>query len=152
MRLTQDQVRALEWELSNFLKDGRCFSVLAADTAGRALAIAGEPPVHPNQIAGIVSAVFTGMSAITKASRGDEFLVRLSSNSLNIQFWQMDTRAFVCAFYRERRNERPVRENVKALVERVRARLGEEQTIDRRDDNAHFIEKKLSSFLHDRTS
>ena len=129
------------------LAEGRGWSIALADCSGKAVIWAGEPPLHPDQMAVIISEAYMAINTILRAVRSDEFLVRIGSGSLNLQFHHLDMDLFFCVFYRDVNDEAEVAAALRSLVHDARCAISEEMTIDRRVENLSYIDEKLNQMF-----
>jgi hypothetical protein len=137
----------VESKLAVVLAQTHASAILLIDRSGLVLANAGDPPMHPDELGAVAAGTFQSMSSMIRASRAEEFIVRIPDNNANLQFCDVDKRVFLMAFYSDSRYEQAVREGLSDLANAARNSLTEEQTADRRMDNVSFIEQKLSQIF-----
>jgi hypothetical protein len=133
--------------LGNILDCPGVNAVMLADSNGTVIASEGDPPIHPSQLGLIAGSIDTAMATMMRASRSDEFLVRMPGNNLNLHFHQIDQHVFLCVVHRDARDEQCVRTKIHEILEDALRIADEEQTIDRRVDNVTYITQKLNQLL-----
>ncbi len=137
----------VESKLATVLQGTHASAILLVDRSGLVLASAGDPPMHPDEMGAVAAGTFQAMSSMIRASRAEEFIVRIPDNNANLQFFDVDKRVFLLAFYSDSRDEQLVRDGMRMLANEARNSLTEEQTADRRIDNVGFIEEKLNQIF-----
>jgi hypothetical protein len=80
------------------LRDAQVSSLLLIDRTGAVIACSGDLPLPPDQMGATTATIFLAMSALIRAARTQEFIVHMPSNNMNLQFHEVDSRLFLCAF------------------------------------------------------
>lgn len=122
-------------------------AILLIDRSGLVLASLGDLPLAPDDMGAVAAGTFAAMRTMIRASRNEEFIVRIPGNNLHLQFKEVDQRVFLLAFYGDADTEAAVRQGLAELAEDARNSLTQDRTEDRRMDHLNFIEERLSDIL-----
>jgi hypothetical protein len=137
----------VESKLGAVLHGTGATAILLIDRSGLVLASQGDMPLNPDDMGAVAAGTFSAMRTIIRASRDEEFIVRIPGNSLNLQFREVDHRVFLLAFYSDSGAEESVRSGLAELAEDACNSLTQDRTEDRRMDNLSFIGERLSDIL-----
>jgi hypothetical protein len=137
----------VEKSLTATLQDTRATSILLVDQCGLVVTSVGEHLLHPDQMGAMAASIYQAMSVMIKASRAEEFSVRLPRNDVFLEFRNVDKRLFLCAFYTDQRDEKNIRKALGRLALESRHALSEEETLDRRIESVSYIEEKLNELF-----
>ena len=140
-------LQKVESTLQGVLDGSHASGILLIDSSGAVLASRGELPMHPDQIGAVAAGMFGAMKTMIKATRADEFIVRMPQNGMNLQFHHVDKTVFLCAFYADPADESSVRAGMTELAAKARNTLTEDQTAGRRMGSVSFIEEKLNEIF-----
>jgi predicted regulator of Ras-like GTPase activity (Roadblock/LC7/MglB family) len=122
-------------------------AVLLLERSGTILTHAGEPPLHPDHMAAVASGLFSAMKTLIKATRSEEFLVRIPSNGTVLQFNQVDSSVILLGYYADGPGGEKATTALRGLAERARELLSSDQTQDKRLEAGDFILDKLNEIL-----
>jgi hypothetical protein len=140
-------LEAVEKRLRVVMNGSGMTCVLLVDRSGAVLTNAGDPWLHPDEMGAIAAGVFSAMRRLIKASRTDEFIVKIPNNNAFIQFYSLDNRLFLCAFYNEEKAEDTVLKELEQLASDARNAITMSETSDWHVDNFDFISDKLNELF-----
>lgn len=146
--VNSDVLARVEARLGDVLHASGATALLLIERSGAVLATAGDPPLHPDEMGALAAGIYGAMKALVKATRAEDFVVRLPQTNMGLQFRQVDGRLFLCAFYTADFDEQAVREGMADLAAEAVETL-KDQTSSRRSDLGAFIEGKLNEIFGD---
>ncbi len=150
LHVNSEVLARVEARLSEVLQASGATSLLLVERSGAVLATAGDPPLHPDEMGALAASIHGAMKALVKATRAEDFVVRLPEANMGLQFRHVDDRMFLCAFYTAGYDEESVREGLAALAADALEVLKGETSAGRRADLGAFIEEKLNEIFGDR--
>lgn len=139
----------VEARLHEVLVASGASSLLLIERSGAVLATSGDSPLHPDEMGALAAGIFGAMKSLVKATRAEDFSVRVPQVNMTLLFRQVDPRMFICAFYTASYDETQAREGLSSLASEALDTLREESSPGHRADLGAFIEEKLNEIFGD---
>jgi predicted regulator of Ras-like GTPase activity (Roadblock/LC7/MglB family) len=145
--VNQTLLDAVDKRLPTLISEKNVRAILLVDRSGMILTYAGDPPLHPDQMAAVAAGIFGAMRTFIKATRSEEFLVHIPSNGTVLQFNQVDSTALIVGYYSDGDKGQNAADAIRQLADTARDIMTTEQTHDRRIETGDFIIDKLNEIL-----
>ena len=136
-------------ELPNLLKKTGCQCIMLVERSGIVLSVAGDPPLHPNEIGVTAAGLYAAMNLMIKMTQAEAFTIVVPADTVMWLFQYVSEHIFLLAHHPKHTDgvAKSVHAMLAKLAEKARLSLSEKSNEPKVITNLQYINERLDELL-----